>query len=64
VPLDRFHFVGNSSLEGARCVLLNQYERFRAERIAEKAHFVELATRPEFQDRFAMSMFLGPAMMF
>ncbi len=57
-------FVGNSSLEGARCVLLNQYERSRADRISEQTGFVELASRPEFQERFAMAMMLAPAMMF
>ncbi len=57
-------FVGNSSLEGARCVLLNKYERSRADRISEQTGFVELASRPEFQERFAMAMMLGPAMMF
>lgn len=59
---EKIFFIGNSSLEGARCVLLNQYERQRTERIAEESQFVELATRPEFQDRFAMSMMLMPAM--
>lgn len=64
VPRERFFFIGNSSLEGARCILLNRFERYRAEKIAESSQFVELATRPEFQERFAMSMMLGPAMMF
>ena len=62
MPREKVFFVGNSSLEGARCVLLNKYERQRAERIAEECGFVELATRPEFQDHFAMAMMLGPAM--
>jgi uncharacterized 2Fe-2S/4Fe-4S cluster protein (DUF4445 family) len=57
-------FVGNSSLEGARCVLLNRYERRRADAIAEQTGFVELASKPEFQERFAMAMMLAPAMMF
>ncbi len=62
MPLEKVFFIGNSSLEGARCVLLNRYERRRAERIAETTRFVELAARPEFQERFAMAMMLGPAM--
>ena len=61
LPRERIFFIGNSSLEGARCVLLNRYERQRAERIAAEAHLVELASRPEFQERFAMSMMLAPA---
>ncbi|NQU45388.1 DUF4445 domain-containing protein [bacterium] len=62
LPREKIFFIGNSSLEGARCVLLNQYERRRAEQIAEKARFVELASRPEFQERFALSMMLSPPM--
>jgi uncharacterized 2Fe-2S/4Fe-4S cluster protein (DUF4445 family) len=61
LPRERIFFIGNSSLEGARCVLLNRYERQRAERIAAEARLVELASRPEFQERFAMSMMLAPA---
>ena len=64
LPEEKMFFIGNSSLEGARCVLLNRYERQRAEQIADMTKFVELASRPEFQDRFAMAMFLGPAMDF
>jgi uncharacterized 2Fe-2S/4Fe-4S cluster protein (DUF4445 family) len=61
LPRERIFFIGNSSLEGARCVLLNRYERQRAERIAAEARLVELASRPEFQERFAMAMMLAPA---
>lgn len=64
LPLEKIHFIGNSSLEGARCVLLNRYDMQRAEKIAEEAAFVELATRPEFQEHFAMAMMLCPAMDF
>ncbi len=59
---EKVFFVGNSSQEGARCVLLNAYERQRVEQIATRTRLVELATRPEFQERFALSMFLNPAM--
>jgi uncharacterized 2Fe-2S/4Fe-4S cluster protein (DUF4445 family) len=59
---EKVFFVGNSSMEGARCVLLNPYERQRAEQIASRTRPVELAARSEFQERFALSMFLGPAM--
>lgn len=60
MPVERVHFIGNSSLEGARCVLLNRYERQRAELVAGRTKFLDLASKPEFQDRFAMAMFLGP----
>ena len=62
LPLEKVQFIGNSSLEGARCVLLNRYERRRAEQIAETTRFVELAAHPDFQERFAMAMMLGPPM--
>ncbi|MBN1867413.1 DUF4445 domain-containing protein [Candidatus Sumerlaeota bacterium] len=54
-------FIGNSSIEGARSVLLSREECRRAEEIARETEFVELAGRPEFQEQFAMSMMLGPA---
>ncbi|HUT23628.1 MAG TPA: ASKHA domain-containing protein [Sumerlaeia bacterium] len=62
LPREKVHFIGNSALEGARCALINRYEKIRAEQIAQETQFVELASRPEFQERFAMSMMLGPAM--
>jgi uncharacterized 2Fe-2S/4Fe-4S cluster protein (DUF4445 family) len=62
LPPEKVHFIGNSSLEGARCALINRYEKLRAEQIAQETQFVELASRPEFQERFALSMMLGPAM--
>lgn len=62
LPLEKVLFIGNGSLEGARCVLLNRYQRQRAEQLAEGTQWVELAHRPEFQERFAMAMMLGPTM--
>lgn len=61
IPREKIFFIGNSSLEGARCALVNRYERQRAEQLADEARFIELATRPTFQDRFAMAMMLSPS---
>jgi len=48
----RIRFVGNSSLAGARALLLSQAERTRCEKLAGKIRHVSLAQRAEFQDRF------------
>lgn len=60
VPLKRIRFVGNSSLTGAKRVLLSNAELQRAERIREKSIHVELASEPGFTDAFMDAMMLGP----
>lgn len=49
---DKIIPVGNAAGEGAKLALLNQEELFRAERLAFGTEFLELASMPEFQDRF------------
>ncbi|NOY08634.1 MAG: DUF4445 domain-containing protein [Spirochaetes bacterium] len=49
--------VGNAALRGAVMVLVSKTARDRAGIIAEKSSFLELAGKPEFQMRFAESMF-------
>jgi uncharacterized 2Fe-2S/4Fe-4S cluster protein (DUF4445 family) len=52
--------VGNSSLRGARTLLLTPFTRqARLRKIAALSRHVELAADPGFQDRFAEAMALG-----
>lgn len=44
--------VGNAAGEGAKMVLQDQAAWDRAERLARKAEFLELASLPQFQDAF------------
>lgn len=56
LPLERFHQVGNAAGVGARMVLLSLAERRRAEEIARKVRYVELAATPEFSNSFLGQM--------
>ena len=59
VPLKRIRSVGNSSLTGAKRVLLSNTELARAEHIRDCSEHVELASEPGFTDAFMDAMMLG-----
>ena len=48
--------VGNAAGEGAKLALMDQSAWSRAETLARKANFLELATLPDFQDAFVDAM--------
>lgn len=56
VPSERIRFVGNTSLMGAKAVLLSVDERREAEKIAATAEHVDLSQDPEFQMEFGAAM--------
>lgn len=58
--LDRIHVIGNAAGSGARRVACSTAELHRAQTIADKAEFLELAALPEFQRTFAKSMRFCP----
>jgi uncharacterized 2Fe-2S/4Fe-4S cluster protein (DUF4445 family) len=60
IPDKRITFVGNSSLAGARKLLLSAPERAAAESLAKSITHVSLATRPDFQDEFVRCLEFGP----
>jgi uncharacterized 2Fe-2S/4Fe-4S cluster protein (DUF4445 family) len=49
-------FIGNSSLAGARALLLSRQARSRTEALIKKVHYVSLATDAKFQDIFVDSL--------
>lgn len=51
--------VGNAALRGASIVLVSKTARERAAGVADRVEFLELAGNPEFQMRFAESMFFN-----
>jgi uncharacterized 2Fe-2S/4Fe-4S cluster protein (DUF4445 family) len=59
LPAERFQFCGNTSLAGARAVLLNPKNSEVAHRLVQQSHHCELASLPQFQEIFAESMRLG-----
>jgi uncharacterized 2Fe-2S/4Fe-4S cluster protein (DUF4445 family) len=53
LPLERFQQVGNAAGTGARLALISQARRRTALAIAARDGYIELATIPDFNDRFA-----------
>ncbi|SHJ06947.1 ASKHA domain-containing protein [Parasporobacterium paucivorans] len=49
---DRITPIGNAAGEGAKIAVLNYCEFQKSEKITQKVEFLELATRPDFQDCF------------
>jgi len=58
VSIDKFEFIGNSSLSGARIALLSDREFNKARSIAQKMTYVELSVEPSFMDEYVSAMFL------
>jgi uncharacterized 2Fe-2S/4Fe-4S cluster protein (DUF4445 family) len=49
-------FIGNSSLAGAKLLLVSASEREKIESLARKIRYVSLAANPEFQDYFIKAL--------
>jgi uncharacterized 2Fe-2S/4Fe-4S cluster protein (DUF4445 family) len=56
----KIQFVGNSSLAGARALLLSRAERARCERLASRVRHVGLAKGEHFQETYIQSLELAP----
>ena len=59
LPRNKITFIGNSSLAGARLLLLSQKERDRAEALVQRIHYLSLARDPAFQDQFIQALRFG-----
>jgi uncharacterized 2Fe-2S/4Fe-4S cluster protein (DUF4445 family) len=57
VDVEKVDVVGNAALRGASLVLVSREYRQKAASIYKNCRFLELAAKPEFQMRFATSMF-------
>jgi uncharacterized 2Fe-2S/4Fe-4S cluster protein (DUF4445 family) len=60
IPGGKIVFVGNSSLAGARRLLVSAPERAAAESLAKNIAHISLATRPDFQSEFVRGLEFGP----
>ena len=58
LPRERFRFVGNASLQGAKMALLARENIERLTEIARNMTYVELSMEPRFMDRYVASLFL------
>jgi uncharacterized 2Fe-2S/4Fe-4S cluster protein (DUF4445 family) len=57
LPLERFVFVGNTSLSGARQMILSQQASDTASAIAAKMAYFELSTEPAYMDEYMAALF-------
>jgi len=60
LPLERFQQVGNAAGTGARMALISQDKRRTALAIAARDGYIELATIPEFNNKFAAASAMVP----
>jgi uncharacterized 2Fe-2S/4Fe-4S cluster protein (DUF4445 family) len=58
LPKDRFSFIGNASLGGARLALMSQRKRDEALEVHRSMTYLELTTNASFFDRFTSASFL------
>jgi uncharacterized 2Fe-2S/4Fe-4S cluster protein (DUF4445 family) len=58
LPLERVSQVGNAAGTGARLALISQAHRRRAQEIAGRVRYIELARSPNFMRNFANAMYL------
>jgi uncharacterized 2Fe-2S/4Fe-4S cluster protein (DUF4445 family) len=58
IPRERYKFVGNSSLAGARISLLSAHAFWQAEEIARRMTYLELSVHPNFMEEFVAALFL------
>ncbi len=58
VPAEKIKFVGNTSIAGAKTVLLSTKARDTAEKIARSMTYFDLMTHPGYMDEFVRASFL------
>ncbi len=57
IPEEKIHFVGNSSLAGAKALLISSRLRGEAKSLSKKIDFFSLATNVQFQEYFIDSLY-------
>ncbi len=58
IPTERIHFVGNTSLNGAKMALLSRAAFERSREIARSATYYDLITYPHYYEEFMSAKFL------
>ncbi|MEM5818162.1 MAG: ASKHA domain-containing protein, partial [Desulfitobacterium hafniense] len=58
LPQEKFEFIGNSSVKGARLALLSQKAWNEAADLARKMTYIELSIGTTFMDEFVSALFL------
>ena len=58
IPLDKFHYIGNSSLTGAYLMLLSTPSEKKTYELASNMTYLELSTVPTYMDEFVGACFI------
>ncbi len=58
IPLEKFHYIGNSSLTGAYTMLLSTQAERKVYEVAQNMTYMELSTVPTYMDEFVACCFL------
>ncbi len=58
MPLEKIHFVGNTSIAGAKTVLLSRKAQKAAEKIAQSMTYFDLMSHTGYMDEFIRANFL------
>ena len=58
VPLEKYKYIGNSSVKGAKMALLSDTARKEVEEIAKQMTYLELSIGNAFMDEFVSALFL------
>ena len=58
VPLELFHYIGNSSLAGAYAMALSEAAEAKVAEVARNMTYMELSTHPGYMDAFVAACFL------
>jgi uncharacterized 2Fe-2S/4Fe-4S cluster protein (DUF4445 family) len=58
LPLQRFRYIGNSSLTGAYIALLSREHRRRMAEVAARITYVDMSSNPQYMDSYVKALFL------
>jgi uncharacterized 2Fe-2S/4Fe-4S cluster protein (DUF4445 family) len=58
MPREKFNFIGNASLMGARMILVSQEFRQKQSDLAKRMTYLELNTDPDYMDQYTGALFL------
>ncbi len=58
LPKERFRFLGNTSITGAKMCLLSSEAMLKAENLAKKMTYIDLSSNPEFMNNYTGALFL------
>lgn len=58
IPIEKFHYIGNSSLSGAYTMLLSGMAEEKVHEVARNMTYLELSNEPTYMDEFVACCFL------